>query len=332
MTQKFLAGEEQFSQLLNQPPQQQTDNQSRKKSKSKKKKERRMTQETTALLNGYTYTPAKVCHSGNTELMAMPDTGGGLFFGGLSRGVTTSGYAVIDLTGHKEPDSDLKIKPMNEAATSAFSRALGAAVDTTAPRAWLRLPIRDYGTPENLDRKFWLALKNDILTLMKQGEKVVVFCQGGHGRTGMVAAILCHLMNPTAVGNDPVGWVREKYCEECVETAKQHEYVHRILKLPEPDVAEYAPKVKTYQAYSPAVKDNPQTGVLVQIEKELSNMNKWFEREGDFVVAVKAGGVKIKIGAFSGASDYLCDNGEIVTRPMLLTVKEVGDGLQQVVN
>lgn len=284
-----------------------------------------MSQQATSQLGWYQ--PASSCHSGNTELISFPKSGGGLYFGGLSHSVVTAGYVVIDLTGTHTVSSSGKVQAMNELAEIDFAETLAKAKPQAA-HAWLRLPIKDFGTPEELSREFWDALRDDVYMLMKSGEKVIVFCQGGHGRTGMVAAILCHLLNPKAVGPDPIRWVRDRYCEKAVETANQVKYVHKILDLPEPDVTQYIKPTVVYSSYpaqtsTGSTKFNP----FDPIVNELYMAFIWHEEHDDHVLArlnksTTDAGKFVQIVKVHGKSEYLTREGEVVSKLSLMTETE----------
>lgn len=81
----------------------------------------------------------------------------------------------------------------------------------------------DMSTPE-LDRLFWEALAAD---LMKVNGKAVIFCMGGHGRTGTALTALAHVSQHVSALNAPdlVQWVRHHYCVSAVETASQIRYL-----------------------------------------------------------------------------------------------------------
>jgi len=81
------------------------------------------------------------------------------------------------------------------------------------------------GSYPNLSKKFWEELVKVIRTEKK---RVVVSCQGGHGRTGTVLSILSVLMGAVKKEEDPVKFIREKYCKEAVETKVQCEYIENI--------------------------------------------------------------------------------------------------------
>ncbi|MFA5132863.1 MAG: hypothetical protein WC444_06080 [Candidatus Paceibacterota bacterium] len=62
--------------------------------------------------------------------------------------------------------------------------------------------------------------------------KVLVTCEGAHGRTGTVLAIWCglHLSKKT----DPIDYVRKHYCKEAIETRDQEIFIYEYLgrKIP----------------------------------------------------------------------------------------------------
>lgn len=86
----------------------------------------------------------------------------------------------------------------------------------------------DFGIP-NVDDGFWLNLRDDLLE-KSWIQNVQVQCHGGHGRTGVAAAILCGLLFPSKWNSvdEIVKWIRSKYCHEAVENSKQFEYIARI--------------------------------------------------------------------------------------------------------
>ncbi len=93
----------------------------------------------------------------------------------------------------------------------------------------LYCPITDYGVlpADVLDR-----LVRDILFRLEQGKRVGIFCLGGHGRTGYVAA--CVL---AALGvEEPIVYLRANYSRKAVETPEQQaEIGHFIARNISPD-------------------------------------------------------------------------------------------------
>lgn len=166
----------------------------------------------------------------------------------------TANRVCIDLTGthHPTPYGFRAIFNTN----GDFSKSLAAAPQfstETLDNTWISLPVSDFKPPDAAyTLEFWSALASDISDIMDSGRSVVVFCQGGHGRTGTVAAILAKLLVPNIA--DPVKYIRDVYCNECVETEKQHNYVNELFGLPKCDPTEYksAAAVWNYGGYSSA--------------------------------------------------------------------------------
>lgn len=87
----------------------------------------------------------------------------------------------------------------------------------------LYLPIVDYSTIPERDIVMFGKRMLRVSRSMKIGERTVVYCAGGHGRTGLVLSWLLtqfELMTP-----DPVAEVRRMYCSHAVETEDQRAQV-----------------------------------------------------------------------------------------------------------
>ncbi len=69
-------------------------------------------------------------------------------------------------------------------------------------------------------------LKDTIIPELQRDGKVLVFCLGGHGRTGTVLAGLIALLEPDV--DDPVAEVRNRYCDRAVETREQAEWIFAL--------------------------------------------------------------------------------------------------------
>ena len=89
--------------------------------------------------------------------------------------------------------------------------------------------IIDRGTPSS-NGEFEL-LVSMLLSKLKKGENVNISCIGGHGRTGLLMAILYGALTGSKT---PIEDVRTQYCEEAVESYEQKCFVHSFLKLPAP--------------------------------------------------------------------------------------------------
>jgi ADP-ribosyl-[dinitrogen reductase] hydrolase len=55
---------------------------------------------------------------------------------------------------------------------------------------WLHLPIRDVDVPDSHFEAGWTSAGDRLGNRLRNGERVLVHCRGGLGRTGMVAARL----------------------------------------------------------------------------------------------------------------------------------------------
>lgn len=82
----------------------------------------------------------------------------------------------------------------------------------------LYYPIQDFGT---LPSDVYETVCNKILECIKANKKVGLFCMGGHGRTGYVAAGVLGLYGI----EDPINLLWTKYCEKAVETTSQLEEI-----------------------------------------------------------------------------------------------------------
>ena len=85
------------------------------------------------------------------------------------------------------------------------------------------------------------SLVNNIIQRLANNVKVGLFCMGGHGRTGYVAAVVLGRMGYA----DPIAFLREHYCEGAVESNKQVEHIAKVLEMPELE-AKYVTKYMSY--------------------------------------------------------------------------------------
>lgn len=76
----------------------------------------------------------------------------------------------------------------------------------------------------SLPRQFW----KELFTFIKTGKKkMVVFCIGGHGRTGTaIASLLVTGFNYQP--QDACKWIWDNYCKEAIETSGQINYVYNL--------------------------------------------------------------------------------------------------------
>lgn len=188
-----------------------------------------------------TATTKVACHSGNVSVMYYPVLESNLYCGGWSRGANSEGLVVIDLTGSEPIDGVGPIRALNESAKKEFAKVIELnQAERSLP--WLSFKVKDFGVPD-VERETWAELADAILNLMKQGHSVLLACNGGHGRTGTAAAIICHMLN-NSVG-DPVEYIRSVYCNSAVETYEQHKYVNKMCGLDVPKDIGYKHEYKT---------------------------------------------------------------------------------------
>lgn len=81
----------------------------------------------------------------------------------------------------------------------------------------------DFEAPD-MDNTWWEEVAAGILKL-PAGSNIVVYCLGGHGRTGTALSILAILMEAVPPKEDAVLWLRDKYCQKIVESSAQLTYI-----------------------------------------------------------------------------------------------------------
>lgn len=83
-------------------------------------------------------------------------------------------------------------------------------------------PIEDMDVlPTNILNR---AVK-DIITCLKKGKKVGMFCIGGHGRTGYLAACVLGKLNIS----DPIQHIHDNYCIRAIEVCSQYKQISEYL-------------------------------------------------------------------------------------------------------
>ena len=93
-----------------------------------------------------------------------------------------------------------------------------------------QLVLEDFaGVPDDWSER----LDAFLLPHLSAGKKVVIFCKGGHGRTGTVLSSLIARLEPSI--DDPILAARERYCQYCVETQSQAEAIFALKKQNLPD-------------------------------------------------------------------------------------------------
>lgn len=96
----------------------------------------------------------------------------------------------------------------------------------------LLLDWPDMGIPYGLGLEFWKAL---VEYIESKNSKVLIFCIGGHGRTGTaVASLLITMLNYSA--KESIDWVKQNYCNKAIETKKQVEYIYSLTGEIPPEI------------------------------------------------------------------------------------------------
>jgi len=176
------------------------------------------------------------CHHGNMPVLHMGEHT--IFAGGASKGANPkNGMVVIDLanTGWFK---DIGGNYARQLSGDMFAGFIAKAKQPE-PVAWLDFPLGDYKVPSHVKLDAWKALAKDIKTALAKHD-VLMFCNGGHGRTGTTLSIVTWLLvndktwkgdKPDGLLDDPVAWLRKNYCKEAVDTQSQHQYVYDTLGL-----------------------------------------------------------------------------------------------------
>ena len=169
----------------------------------------------------------KNCHTGNS-VVYQHRNGRKLFIGGFNQGaIFDKNTFVIDLTGNEHKYWDIPV-PFTPNAYGFMQYT------NTFYAGWLSLPFPDFGTPNGIKtREQWEGITSEIVKKLQEGMAVLVACHGGHGRSGLVCAIVGYILN---VDTDrtwlsPVEKIRTIHCQEAVETYTQEKYVYDILGL-----------------------------------------------------------------------------------------------------
>ena len=87
---------------------------------------------------------------------------------------------------------------------------------------WAHVPIPDQGIPEEAFHEAWPCLRDQLLGRLDAGERVLLHCRGGLGRTGLVAALV--LVEPGMAADTAMQAVR-KVRPGAIETDAQENYV-----------------------------------------------------------------------------------------------------------
>jgi len=140
------------------------------------------------------------------------------------------------VSGHWQRDLDLDLQAIADWGASLIlnliedheMHALGVA--DTASRlpagiAYLRLPIPDASIPDGDWEQQWALYSPGLRTRLGAGERIIVHCKGGLGRTGLVVArLLIEFGTPPEKAIAVVRAARPG----AIETAEQYRYVLKL--------------------------------------------------------------------------------------------------------
>jgi len=89
-------------------------------------------------------------------------------------------------------------------------------------KTWYNLPIPDKNAPDKNWLENWRTIRERIHVQLNEGEKIMIHCKGGFGRTGTVAAMI--LMDFGYSAADAIAECR-KARELSVETTSQEQFL-----------------------------------------------------------------------------------------------------------
>ncbi len=117
-----------------------------------------------------------------------------------------------------------KTTELGDEAAKMLSELTGRVGSNQMRRRMMVIDWPDFGAPP-VGSEWWNLLYQG-LSKRVDGD-VAIFCQGGHGRTGTALTILSWLNGDNGT-EDPVAWVRAKYCDHAVESGSQLEYLKKL--------------------------------------------------------------------------------------------------------
>ena len=153
----------------------------------------------------------KKCHTGAIKVSSNPD----VYLGGGSRDAEPTKWS------EKHPNG-LLIDLAKVVYTDLASNYGFSLPHTTK---CIQIHWKDWEASA-LDATDWNRITEEVARI---GE-VLIFCQGGHGRTGTAAAILLTLLGKCD-GSQATGYVRSNYYKDAVETLEQTEYLDNLLGM-----------------------------------------------------------------------------------------------------
>lgn len=94
--------------------------------------------------------------------------------------------------------------------------------------AYYHLPIIDGSIPDTAGESAWVTIGAELRQRLIEGQKIVIHCKGGLGRTGIIAARLL-----VEFGEDPESAIRRVRAARvgAIENSLQENYVRKIRPL-----------------------------------------------------------------------------------------------------
>lgn len=154
----------------------------------------------------------RATHKHNDEFIFADPVTGIEFRGGSVHGAIIRDEVIVSAAG--DPRS---IKIHGFSNTNHISSYLNPFIDLM----W------EDGSGFEFFADFWQSL---LAQLREEKRNVLCMCTGGHGRTGTMLAIFAALTG-ACEGQDPVQFIRKRYCNEAVETEEQKRYIQLITKI-----------------------------------------------------------------------------------------------------
>lgn len=244
------------------------------------------------------YKTADCTHNGATRVFKVSKTCA-IWAGAKDELLDRPGWAlVISAVGFTEFTN-------NPLAASPGARELlpSALFEWSAP-ACVGITWPDRGAPP-LGADWWAALAKALPGVKGN---IGLCCMGGHGRTGVMLAILAALLGKVPKSDCPVAWVRERYCKSAVESDAQLDYVERITGrkvFTEPSDAPFpmatgpgpGPNVRAAGAAADANPTELATGpgsgdgvVRGDNPWDEEMLDAWFKADGDWITTIDAHG------------------------------------------
>lgn len=112
----------------------------------------------------------------------------------------------------------------------------------------IHFEIKDMSVPKNPEE--FRELIDWLADEIRKGSKVHIGCIGGHGRTGIVLSALVSVLTDE---EDPITYVRKKYCKKAVESAEQVRFLVKYFHCKTVKGAKENNKIKTVSKTSKAL-------------------------------------------------------------------------------